>query len=240
MQMIGRGTRPLPGVVESPLSSDARRAAIAASGKPECTVVDFCGNAGRHKLISMIDVLAGDAAEDLKAEMTAAAKADGQAVSIEELQQRVEAARERREQEAQHRRSMQGDGYRAERVEYTTDTHDMFGGDRDSRLQAVWEQRHGDITEKQYKLLSKLGVKPETAAGYSKRQAGNVIDAMTSGIGGDYRLAFGKYAGKTLLHVPRGYVQWLAGAGIGKASGHARMMLHGSEKSNNANEAAAF
>ena len=40
-QMVGRSTRPLPGVVDGPETAEARKAAIAASAKPSCLVVDF-------------------------------------------------------------------------------------------------------------------------------------------------------------------------------------------------------
>lgn len=70
-QAIGRGLRPLPGVVdggmvgglggggENLLESAGRRAAIAASAKPNCLVVDLAGNSGRHKLVCTADVLGG-------------------------------------------------------------------------------------------------------------------------------------------------------------------------------------
>lgn len=60
-QMLGRGTRPLAGCVD-PLrdaAPAARRAAIAASGKPDVLVLDFAGNAGKHSLANAFDVLAG-------------------------------------------------------------------------------------------------------------------------------------------------------------------------------------
>lgn len=65
-QMIGRATRPLPGVVDEANDSDEhRRAAIAASAKPSCLVVDFAGNAGRHKLMSSVDILSGNVSDEI-------------------------------------------------------------------------------------------------------------------------------------------------------------------------------
>ena len=58
-QMIGRGTRPLPRVVDGIKTSEARLSAIAASAKPAVIVLDYCGNAGRHKLVHCVDALAG-------------------------------------------------------------------------------------------------------------------------------------------------------------------------------------
>lgn len=58
-QMVGRGTRPLPATVDGLDTSDRRRAAIATSAKSEILILDYCGNAGRHKLIHATDALAG-------------------------------------------------------------------------------------------------------------------------------------------------------------------------------------
>jgi superfamily II DNA or RNA helicase len=63
-QMVGRSTRPLPGVVDGPETPEARRAAIAASAKPSCLVVDFVGNAGKHKLVTSADILGGKVSEE--------------------------------------------------------------------------------------------------------------------------------------------------------------------------------
>lgn len=65
-QMIGRGLRPLPGVVDGPPTAEARLAAIAASAKPYCEVIDFAGNAGKHKLVTVSDVLGGKYDEDVR------------------------------------------------------------------------------------------------------------------------------------------------------------------------------
>ena len=85
MQQIGRGLRPLAGCVDgldvdeqlAKLGADprvrhlqplrgrddaalARRIAIATSRKPRCLILDFAGNAGRHELVSPLDLLGGD------------------------------------------------------------------------------------------------------------------------------------------------------------------------------------
>lgn len=61
-QKIGRGTRPHPGVIDGMLDreqSKARRAAIAASTKPNMTILDFVGNNTKHSLVTPADVLGG-------------------------------------------------------------------------------------------------------------------------------------------------------------------------------------
>lgn len=65
-QAVGRVSRPLPGVVDAFPErghTTERRSAIALSPKPAALVVDFAGNAGKHKLIGPMDLLGGDYSE---------------------------------------------------------------------------------------------------------------------------------------------------------------------------------
>jgi superfamily II DNA or RNA helicase len=60
IQMVGRGTRPARAIEDAlSLTPDAaaRRALIARSVKPDLLVLDFGGNAGRHKIPRCADVL---------------------------------------------------------------------------------------------------------------------------------------------------------------------------------------
>jgi len=58
-QMIGRGLRPLPGVVDAVETEEARRQAIAASNKPNCLILDFYGTLGKRTIATVADALAG-------------------------------------------------------------------------------------------------------------------------------------------------------------------------------------
>lgn len=62
-QMVGRGTRPLPGVVDGPESDEARRQAIWSSVKQDALVVDIVGNSNKHKLVTCADILGGNYSE---------------------------------------------------------------------------------------------------------------------------------------------------------------------------------
>ena len=64
-QMVGRGTRVLPGVVDGLQTSEERRNAIARSAKPSMLTIDFVGNAGKHKLVCAADVLGGKYDEEV-------------------------------------------------------------------------------------------------------------------------------------------------------------------------------
>lgn len=59
-QMTGRGTRPLPGVVDGLETPQQRKEALRNSDKPFVEVIDFVGNSGRHKLITSADILGGN------------------------------------------------------------------------------------------------------------------------------------------------------------------------------------
>lgn len=58
-QMVGRILRLPPGVDQHPTAL-ARKAAIASSSKPHAIVLDFAGNASKHKLCRLADLLADD------------------------------------------------------------------------------------------------------------------------------------------------------------------------------------
>lgn len=64
-QMVGRGTRPLAGLVDDAGSCPERRRRIATSAKPHLEVIDFVGNAGRHKLVTTADILGGKYDDDV-------------------------------------------------------------------------------------------------------------------------------------------------------------------------------
>jgi superfamily II DNA or RNA helicase len=69
-QMLGRGTRPHESVASllgRAADDAARLAMIAASPKPYMEVIDFAGNAGKHKLITPADVLGGNYSEAARA-----------------------------------------------------------------------------------------------------------------------------------------------------------------------------
>jgi superfamily II DNA or RNA helicase len=74
LQMLGRGTRPLKGVVDGPATAEGRIDAIANSGKPDVLVVDFVGNAGRHKVLTASDALGGDRDPEVRARAARIAK----------------------------------------------------------------------------------------------------------------------------------------------------------------------
>jgi superfamily II DNA or RNA helicase len=63
-QMVGRGLRVLPGIVDGVATAEERNRLVQASPKPYCAVIDFAGNAGKHTLVTPEDLLGGDYSEE--------------------------------------------------------------------------------------------------------------------------------------------------------------------------------
>lgn len=82
MQMIGRSTRPLPGLVDGLATAEERKAVIAASSKPWARLVDFAGNTGRHDIISPWNILGGHVSDDAVERAIKKAKKDGKPVRV--------------------------------------------------------------------------------------------------------------------------------------------------------------
>lgn len=210
MQMIGRGTRPLPGVVDGPTTPEDRRQAIADSAKQVCTVMDFVGNSGQHKLVSVVDVLAGEDvdARDL-AEAIKITKATAEPEDMLEALEKAKQAREERERKAEEMRiARQSTHNKADRVQMTAVDVDLFDGGGFDAFRDYQPETPNDATQKQVAFLVKLGVSPEKAATVSKRQAGAMIDKLTSKTGGEYVITFGKYAGNPINKIPSGWLNW--------------------------------
>jgi len=84
-QMVGRATRPLPGVVDGPETAELRKSAIAASAKKSCLIVDFCGNAGRHKLCTTADILGGNVSDAAMDRALADCRRSGKAMRMSDV-----------------------------------------------------------------------------------------------------------------------------------------------------------
>ena len=162
-QMVGRSTRPLPGVVDGPETAEERKAAIAASAKPSCLVVDFVGNAGRHKLVTSADILGGKFSEEAIEMATVKARAAGKPVNMaqaldqaeEELLEQKRKADSARLAEAARRAKL------VATARFTTQSVDPFDVLHLEPVKARgWDQGR-QLSEKQRSLLAKQGINPD-------------------------------------------------------------------------------
>lgn len=156
-QMVGRGTRPLAGVIDNLDTAEARKSAIAASAKPTMMVVDFVGNAGRHKLMTTADILGGNFTDEEIALAEKIVKKKGGAVDMtEELEDVREMLEEKRRQEAAKRAKLVA---KATYVAQTVNPFNVF--DMEPVVERGWD-RGKVLTEKQTALLRKQGFDPST------------------------------------------------------------------------------
>lgn len=102
-QAIGRGTRPLTGCVDGLDDARARRAAIAASAKPNVLILDYVGNSGRHKLVHTTDVLGVDYNEDELQDALAIIRERSAAGEACDVNEALELAEQRRKELARQR-----------------------------------------------------------------------------------------------------------------------------------------
>ena len=220
-QMVGRATRAVPGLVDRYDAPELRQEAIANSVKPFSTVLDFVGNSGKHKLISTADVLAGDmpeafveaAIEEMRetgetADIRAKAWQKKQEHDDEIAKRQAEEKRkaEERQKEIQAREEARRARLRAE-AEYRSKQVDPFNK-HDVVAERAQPEFRGGASDAQVRLLGRLGIKPDTAMKWSKKQAGAVISDLKSRSGGRFIIQFGKHQGKSLESVPVDYLRW--------------------------------
>jgi len=143
-QILGRGTRPLEGVVDfEDSTADLRRERIAASTKPDFLFLDLAANSHRHKLVGAVDILAGqeweEEVKDRAAEIVAAGCGDIDSAleqAKEELdeeeverQRKIEEIRQKERERIEKERRDKAARQRAN-IEYTTREVDVFSDNR--------------------------------------------------------------------------------------------------------------
>jgi len=197
LQIIGRATRTLPGVVDGPETPELRKTAIEASAKPYCTILDFVGNSGEHKLISVADVLAGERVEplDLK-EAVRIATETGEAVDIEALAEKVKQARqEQAERNEQERLRRLMTNTKADHADYTAVDVDLFSG---QKFEASIENGAA-ISLPQQRFLAKLGIPKNKSKHLSKKQASGIISKAFRDVKNDWTTLFNQATTKQQL-----------------------------------------
>lgn len=182
-QVVGRILRPLRGVVDWPELADSperRRNAIARSGKPFGMILDFAGNAGKHRISDAVDLLAGDADDDFKDRVRRVIQEKDRPVPLAEA---IDEARQEMDYLLDHLAWKRRRMIKAEAV-YRTEAVPLVGaGHAHARPSAPTQRRAdrvpGDVASPgQRAYLRRLGVPDATIDTYSKKQAGAVIDSI--------------------------------------------------------------
>ncbi len=158
-QQIGRGTRPLPGIVDGLGSAEERQAAITASSKPRLLVVDFVGNSGRHKLITVADILGGKLSDEVIALAEERAKKKAVAVNMADELEKAQSDIQKKTEE-RNRREAARKAHLVAKAQFnmrSVNPFDLF------QLQPVrargWDNAK-QLSEKQRSLLLRHGINP--------------------------------------------------------------------------------
>lgn len=173
-QMLGRGTRALPGIVDalSDAPADERKAAIAASAKPRLEVIDFTGNTGRHRLVSAVDILGGNHSEAAIERVRKQAET-GEAVDVSQAltDEEAQIALERRKQ-------IIADAERF--VIRTVDPFDVLGAE--PKREYGWD-RVKSASQAQMSMLKSLGYDggAKLSRGRASQLIGEIMERRKSG-----------------------------------------------------------
>jgi superfamily II DNA or RNA helicase len=173
-QMIGRGTRPLPGLVDLEPDSNGRVRAISNSDKPHLEVLDFVGNSGRHKLICTGDILGGNYDDDvLDYARSAAAERDAAVDMDEELRKAsIAIAKQKSEAEAKRRAAIRA------RVQYRTEHVNPFDVLNILPGRTPGYMKHKPVSPRQRAALLKWGVEASDLDKLDIRQASRLMDDL--------------------------------------------------------------
>ena len=164
-QMIGRGTRPAESVAQvisvKGTTAEYRRRVIEDSAKPDCLVLDFEGNAGRHKLVTSVDILGacgsnavdGDIIAIAKRKLKEASESGKPMMTAEAIEEAKEEARLRHLEEVKRRAQLRA---KATFSAISVDPFDIFG------IQRTCPSRGRDtvrrLSDKQVAVLQGIGI----------------------------------------------------------------------------------
>ena len=161
-QMVGRGTRPAPGVVDGPTTPEDRRRAIEGSRKPHCHVIDFAGNSGQHRLIHATDILGGEEPEEV---LDRAYEIVDKGVT-NDVGEAIEIAKVEIEEEEDRQKKKRAT-VTASKVKYKTNESDPFSTLGIRRDSAKFMPSGGGLSGNQLAMLTKAGIEP---GNYSKQE----------------------------------------------------------------------
>lgn len=168
-QMVGRATRPLTGIVDGWDNDDQRKAAIAGSSKTACTVLDFVGNAGRHKLMTTADILGGKSSDEAIERAIKSAKESDEPVDMRDEIDRAEEDIKKEKEELRKRDESRRIKLKAS-VTFSTTLVDPFSAyDLHPVPENSWD-KDKKLSVKQHDMLLKIGVDPDGVSYAAGRQ----------------------------------------------------------------------
>lgn len=237
-QKVGRIGRVLPGVVDGLRNANDRRAAIAASCKPDALILDLLYHADRFGVQGPADLVAANVAER-QAIKKALLDAEGEELDLEGLVRDVQAEREAKLREELERAAKRRAIGLVDAQLYATLVHDQKLID----YEPISGWHNLKVTDAQKEYLMRNGIDPESVKDrghasalteqlWQRKNAGlcsfRTMSALEKAgvlnstkyseeqayrrLGEDYPFPFGKPArsAKTLGQVDAGYWRWLS------------------------------
>lgn len=160
-QIIGRSLRPLPGIVDALQTNVERKKAIAESPKKSALIIDFVGNAGKHKLMSSADILGGKVSMEAIERAVEKATQSGEPMRMDET---LDEEEERIRLEIEEKRKAQI--ARKERLvakaNYTSSSINPFEIYQIEKAPSRGWDTGKLLSEKQKMILLKMGVNPDS------------------------------------------------------------------------------
>lgn len=176
-QMKGRGARPLRGTIHGLETKEERLAAIAASAKPDCLIVDLVGITGLADCASTIQIYAEGLDDDIVARAEEISIKGGVVDPLEAIEQAKRENEEEKERkkraalEAEERRRKQAEERARLDAKATYTSHDVGTATRDK----------ADASDKMIGFLHFLGM-DFTDWEPSKSQASRMISQLKNGV----------------------------------------------------------
>lgn len=192
-QMRGRGCRPLRGTLDGLEDAAARRAAIAASVKPDCMVIDLVGATGLGECAGTLEIYA-DGKPDEVVERARQKLLDGEtdvAKAVEDAERDIEAEREEQRRQAEERRRRQRE-------------------EEEARTKAAEERkRKRDEARRQRQEEMNDRARLQADVTYTQHRVGRIAPRNDADRwAAQQRMTFGKHRGQCVEEVPAGYLRW--------------------------------
>lgn len=166
-QMVGRGTRPLPNLVDGLDTAEERCAAIANSAKPHCEVIDFVGNSTKHKLVYAADILGGDMTRAAELVTQKQKDDDDSATPVDVLAELEWAEEELQREEAERKAMLEREKITAT-VKYKAKDLNPFDVLQISMPSKIWMGAK-PLTEGQKSMLTRNGIEVANVDHHTQR-----------------------------------------------------------------------
>ncbi|HEX6827236.1 MAG TPA: DEAD/DEAH box helicase [Nitrospiraceae bacterium] len=163
-QMVGRATRPLPGLVDGLPTASERMAAIKASPKPFCRILDFVGNSGRHRLITCADILGGKSSPEAIQRAVEKTIAEGKPklvlTTLSNAEKKIAEERQKAKEDAERQEEARKAALVAKSKfsMYEVDPFNGHGEKSSLSKDGHWQR---PVSEKQKNVLRKAGYDPD-------------------------------------------------------------------------------